>query len=72
MKKTSAAAAALLLVSTKLPFRRRHADEGSPLCAAPVANWTGFYIGGHVGAGWGTTGASVTGFPLLVSGGISV
>jgi outer membrane immunogenic protein len=23
--------------------------------AAPVWSWTGFYIGGHVGAGWGTT-----------------
>ena len=36
------------------------ADLGSPVYRAPVAvpvafNWTGFYIGGHVGAGWGTT-----------------
>ncbi len=23
--------------------------------AAPVYSWTGFYVGGHVGAGWGTT-----------------
>jgi outer membrane immunogenic protein len=21
----------------------------------PVWTWTGFYLGGHVGAGWGTT-----------------
>jgi len=32
------------------------ADLGSPVYRAPVAvpvafNWTGFYIGGHVGAG---------------------
>jgi outer membrane immunogenic protein len=36
------------------------ADLGSPVYRAPVAvpvafSWTGFYIGGHVGAGSGTT-----------------
>lgn len=25
----------------------------------PVWSWTGFYIGGHVGAGWGTTEADI-------------
>ncbi|WP_291688176.1 outer membrane beta-barrel protein [Bradyrhizobium sp.] len=35
---------------------------------SPVYSWTGFYVGGHVGAGWGTTetdlnvGALVNGF----------
>ncbi|WP_426608879.1 outer membrane protein [Bradyrhizobium sp. McL0616] len=27
---------------------------------AAVWNWTGFYIGGHVGAGWGTTESTLT------------
>jgi outer membrane immunogenic protein len=26
---------------------------------APVANWTGFYFGGHLGAGWGTVESSL-------------
>jgi outer membrane immunogenic protein len=26
----------------------------APLPVAPVVTWTGLYIGGHVGAGWGT------------------
>lgn len=39
---------------------------------API-NWTGFYFGGHVGSGWGTTEASldsltVSGFPVLPPG----
>jgi outer membrane immunogenic protein len=28
----------------------------------PVWSWTGFYIGGHVGAGWGTTETTLTSF----------
>jgi outer membrane immunogenic protein len=34
--------------------------KSSPYIApAPVWSWTGFYIGGHVGAGWGTTSATL-------------
>jgi outer membrane immunogenic protein len=29
---------------------------------APIWSWTGFYIGGHVGAGWGTSETSLTSF----------
>ena len=37
------------------------------LSPAPVLTWTGFYLGAHVGAGWGTTESTLTGaaFPGL-------
>ena len=39
--------------------------KSSPYIApAPVWSWTGFYIGGHVGAGWGTTSATLDGNSL--------
>jgi outer membrane immunogenic protein len=28
--------------------------KAAPVAVAPPPTWTGFYIGGHVGAGWGT------------------
>jgi len=31
----------------------------APVPPAPVYNWTGFYIGGNVGAGWGSTASSL-------------
>jgi outer membrane immunogenic protein len=30
------------------------------LSPAPVYTWTGFYVGAHVGAGWGTTESTLT------------
>jgi outer membrane immunogenic protein len=30
---------------------------------APASSWTGFYLGGHVGAGWNTNGWSNQSFP---------
>jgi hypothetical protein len=27
---------------------------------APVWSWTGFYVGAHAGAGWGTTETTLT------------
>lgn len=45
-----------------------------PMVAAPFISWTGFYLGGHVGSGWGTTEASldsltVAGVPALLGTG---
>ena len=42
--------------------------KAAPYAPAPqVWSWTGFYIGGHVGAGWGTTESTLTSYaiPLL-------
>jgi outer membrane immunogenic protein len=42
--------------------------------AAPVVdvwNWTGFYIGGHVGAGWGTSESTITGASVASVGALN-
>lgn len=52
--KTKLAAAALLLASTNLSFAADLAVK-APYAPAAVWSWTGFYLGGNVGAGWGTT-----------------
>jgi outer membrane immunogenic protein len=38
-----------------LPVRK-----APPPAPPPVFSWTGFYIGAHVGAGWGTTESEIT------------
>ena len=60
---TAAAAAALLIAGTAASSAADMAVKARPY-AAPVEvwSWTGFYIGGHVGAGWGTTESTLTGF----------
>lgn len=37
----------------------------SMLAPAPIWSWTGFYAGVHVGAGWGTTESTLTGFSII-------
>ncbi len=59
--KTKIAAAALLLASTSLSFAADLATKAPIYAPAPVWSWTGFYLGGHVGAGWGTTESTLTG-----------
>ncbi len=34
--------------------------------SAPVWSWTGFYIGAHAGAGWGTTESTLDTYPGIV------
>ncbi|MDN5002055.1 outer membrane protein [Bradyrhizobium sp. GCM10027634] len=65
--KTKLAAAALLLASTSLSFAADLAVK-APYAPAAVWSWTGFYLGGHVGAGWGTTESTVTSFTGAVPG----
>ncbi|MGD9923992.1 MAG: outer membrane beta-barrel protein [Pseudorhodoplanes sp.] len=38
----------------------------APAPVIPSYNWTGFYVGGHVGYGWGETGATPTGIVGLL------
>jgi outer membrane immunogenic protein len=57
--KTKLAAAALLLASTSLSFAADLAVK-APYAPAAVWSWTGFYLGGHVGAGWGTDEGTVS------------
>jgi outer membrane immunogenic protein len=38
----------------------------APAAALPAYNWSGFYLGGHVGYGWGEAGATPTGITGLL------
>jgi outer membrane immunogenic protein len=62
MIKKTAAAVAALLATTAMASAADLAVK-APRAYAPqeVFNWTGFYIGAHVGAGWGETESTLTG-----------
>jgi outer membrane immunogenic protein len=60
IRKTIAAAAALLATAT-MASAADMAVKARPVMPVEVWNWTGFYIGAHVGAGWGETESSLTG-----------
>lgn len=63
MKKVISAAAAILAASTIASSAADLAVKARPMVApAPIWTWTGFYIGAHVGAGWGETESTITGF----------
>lgn len=62
-------AAALLLMTTAAANAADMAVKARPVVApVPVWSWTGFYIGGHVGAGWGTTESTLTGASITPPG----
>ncbi|WP_084804876.1 outer membrane beta-barrel protein [Bradyrhizobium sp. NAS80.1] len=69
--KTKLAAAALLLASTSLSFAADLATKAPLYAPAAVWSWTGFYLGAHAGAGWGTTESTLTGFAGLLPPGTS-
>jgi opacity protein-like surface antigen len=58
--KVQLAAAAILLASTSMGSAADMAVKAPYVAPAAVWSWTGFYIGGHVGAGWGTTESTLT------------
>jgi outer membrane immunogenic protein len=67
--KTTIAAAAALLIATTVAGSAADLAVKAPYAApAPVWSWTGFYIGGHVGAGWGTTETTLTGASITPPG----
>lgn len=74
MKTTVAAAAAIFLATTAAGSAADLAVKApSYISPAPVWSWSGFYIGAHAGAGWGTTEStldsiSVVGTPAVVLG----
>ncbi len=60
MKKTTLAAAAAILLATTAAGSAADMAVKAPYAApAPIWNWTGFYIGGHAGAGWGTSESTI-------------
>ncbi len=64
---TAAATAALLLAGTAVGSAADMAIKARPMAQPlPVVwSWTGFYFGGHVGAGWGTTESTLTGVAIV-------
>src|SRR5215204_5184755 len=61
MKRALAAVAALMM-TTAVASAADMAVKARPMVAPPVIwSWTGFYFGGHVGAGWGETESTITG-----------
>lgn len=64
MKKILVAAALVMLAAPAFAADyRRPPQYADPLVAAPLFNWTGFYVGLNGGYGWGTgAGVSTSGF----------
>jgi outer membrane immunogenic protein len=60
--KVSLGAVAILLGSATMAFSADMPVKAPYVAPAAVWNWTGFYLGGHVGAGWGTTESTLTAF----------
>lgn len=60
--KTAIAAAAALIATSTFASAADMAVKARPVVAPiEVWNWTGFYIGVHVGVGWGETESTLTG-----------
>ena len=66
MKSTLLGTAALLIASTIAASAADLAVKTRPYVPPEVWSWTGFYVGGHVGAGWGTTESTLTQFAVPV------
>ncbi len=62
-------AAAVVALSSATAFAADLPVKAPVYAPAPVFSWTGGYIGGHVGAGWGTTESNIdVGRTLILNG----
>jgi outer membrane immunogenic protein len=66
--KSAIAAAAALVATTTMASAADMAVKARPVVPVEVWSWTGFYIGAHVGAGWGTTESTLTSFSATPPG----
>ena len=57
MKKLATAIAAIALIGTPA-FAADMAVKAPPPPPAPIYNWTGWYVGGNIGFGWGDADTS--------------
>lgn len=59
IQKIAIATVALSALSfAEAAFAADFSVKAPPVPVSPAYNWTGFYVGGHVGAGWGTAEAT--------------
>jgi outer membrane immunogenic protein len=66
MKKLATAIAAIALIGTPA-FAADIAVKAPPPAPAPVYNWTGFYVGGNIGASFGTFKTDFNATPVTVA-----
>ena len=65
MRKVSGLVGAVLLFGTPA-FAADLAVKAPVTPLAPVSPWTGFYIGGNVGYGWGDQAVNFSGDPVHI------
>ncbi len=61
MKKLATCVFAVAALIGAPAFAAHMAVKAPPPPPAPVYNWTGFYVGGNVGYGWGNTNTDAAG-----------
>ena len=65
-------AAAVVALSSATAFAADLPVKAPVYAPPPVFSWTGGYIGGHVGAGWGTNESNIDVGETLLSNGINI
>jgi outer membrane immunogenic protein len=66
MKKLATAIAAIASIGTPA-FAADMAVKTPPPAPAPVYSWTGWYVGGNIGGGWGDANTDIAGGGTIVS-----
>ena len=67
MKRQLLAFACATLFGCSIASAADLAVRKAPPPPAPISSWTGFYIGAHVGTGWGTTESEFSDIALRIS-----